>query len=253
MFNKKFIIITNVVLPIVVIATTITLFFMFQPIETPSLFYINLGYIVFLEAIFFGYLNILYGKKNGLSMPFFAIFGVYCLYYIILGVVWMLVYSLVLNNFTDTHKLYIAVLMSLTLLWIIISIITARTASNYNEKIETLIESGQSMNFYMQKITFYASQYEKLCIEKGLKYSTNSSNRTELDRLKGKINFITPNVLKNETVAVQLGALLSKCEYMIEEMELASNEYAEIIQKKMQRFVDNAVAEIDMFKNLARR
>jgi len=35
-------------------------------------------------------------------------------------------------------------------------------------------------------------------------------------------------------------------------MEMANNDTAPAVQKKMQRFVDNAVAELDMVKNLAR-
>jgi len=252
MSNNKINLISNIVLPIVVIATTITLFFMFKPEETTSLFWINLFYTIFLEAVFFGYLNILQIKTKDLSTPFFVVFGVYCVYYIIAGIGWMLLCSLVLPLFTESLKIYIAGLLLLTLLWIIISVITAQTDSNYKQTVNTLKERGQSLNFYTQKITLLASRYEKLCEEKGVKYETNSSNRTELDRLKGKFSFLTPNVLNNDAAAAQLTALIGKCESLIDEMEEVTNDNAPAVQKKMQRFVDNSVAELDMLKNLAR-
>ena len=252
MSNKKINTIANIVLPIVVIAITVALFFMFKPQEITALFYINLFYIVFFEAIFFGYLNILHIKTDGLSTPFFAVFGIYSLYYVIVGFGWLLLYSLGLSYFIPL-KIYIAVLMVLTLLWIIISVLTAQTDSNYKQTTDKLKEQGQSLNFYTQKITLLASRYAKLCNEKDLKYETNSNNRTALDRLMGKINSLTPSILQNETAAAQITSLFSKCENIIDETESATKEKMQEMQKKMQRFVDNAVAELDMLKNLTKR
>ena len=250
MSNKKINTIANVILPVVTIGITIALFFMFKPQEPTALFYVNLCYAVFLEAVFFGYLNLLYAKTRDVSTPFFAIFGVYSLYYIIFGTGWILLYSLALVHFAPL-KLYIAVLMVLTLLWIIISALTAQTDSNYKQSVDALKEEGQSLSFYKQKITLLASRYQKLCAEKGLKYATESSNQTELDRLVGKISFLTPNVLRNGAAAAQITALLGKCEDLIDEVEAATDDSIETAQKKMQRFVDNALAELDMLKGLA--
>ena len=252
MSNKQINTIANIILPIVVIAITVALFFMFQPQETTTLFYTNLFYIVFLEAVFFGYLNILHIKTEDLSTPFFAVFGIYSLYYVIAGLGWLLLYSLVLSYFTPL-KVYIAVLMALTLLWILISVLTAQTDSNYKQSLNKLKEHGQSLNFYTQKITLLASRYAKLCDEKDLKYETGSNNRTALDRLMGKISFLTPNVLQNATATAQITSLLSKCEDIIDETESATEEKLQEMQKKMQRFVDSAVAELDMLKNLTKR
>jgi hypothetical protein len=252
MSNKRINIIANIVLPIVVIAITAALFFMFKPQETTTLFYINLCYVVFLEVVFFGYLNILHIKTVDLSTPFFAVFGIYSLYYVFLGLVWVLLFSLILSHFLPL-KVYAAVLMVLTLLWIIISVLTAQTDSNYKQTTDKLKEQGRSLNFYTQKITLLASRYAKLCVEKGLKYETDSNNRTVLDRLMGKINSLTPSVLKNGTAAAQITSLFNKCEDIIDETESVTEEKLQEMQKKMQRFVDNAVVELDMLKNLAKK
>ncbi|MCL1934155.1 MAG: hypothetical protein FWF53_10150 [Candidatus Azobacteroides sp.] len=250
--SKKINLIANYVLPIVVIAITITLFFMFKPHETTALFYLNLGYTIFLEAVFFGYLNLLYAKVKEFSSPFLAVFGVYAIYYVVIGFVCMLAYSLILSHFLPI-KFYVAALMVLTLLWIIISVLTAQTDSNYKETVEKLKDDTHTLNFYTQKINLLANRYEKLCTEKGLKYETDSNNRTTLDRLKGKISFLTPNILNNDTAVSQLTSLFNKCEDIIEETESATDDTLVEAQKKMQRFVDNAIAEIDMLKNLTRR
>ena len=137
MSNRKINIFANVLLPVMAIGATIALFLMFQPQETTPLFYINLGYTLFLEMIFFGYLNILQIKTSNLSTPFFAVFGIYCSFYIVFGVIWILVYSFILEYLLSL-KVYIAVLILLTLLWIIMSVLTAQTDSNYKQTVDDL-------------------------------------------------------------------------------------------------------------------
>ena len=224
---------------------------MFKPQEATTLFYLNLGYAILLEAVLFGYLNMLYAKVKEFSTPFFAVFGVYAIYYVIIGFVCMLAYSLIFPFLPI--KIYIAVLIVLTLLWVIISVLTAQTDSNYKDTVEKLKDDTHTLNFYTQKMNLLANRYEKLCAEKGLKYETDSNNRTALDRLKGKINFLTPNILSSDTAISQLTSLFNKCEDIIDETELATEEKLAEAQKKGQRFVDNAIAEIDMLKNLTKR
>ena len=130
--SKPINIIANIILPIVVVGITVTLFFMFKPEKPTTLFYINLGYTVFLEIVFFGYLNLWYAKVKEFSTPFLAVFGVYAAFYAIIGTIWMFGYSLILSYFIPL-KIYIAVLIVITLLWIILSVLTAQTDSNYKK------------------------------------------------------------------------------------------------------------------------
>jgi hypothetical protein len=249
--NNKINVIAGVLLPAVVIIMTAVLFFMFRPVETTSLFYLNLGYTIILELIFFGYLNVLYSKTREFSTPLFAIFGVYSMYYIIVGVIWMLLYSLALSYFLPI-KYHIAVLIVLTLLWIIVSVLTAQTDANYKATTDKLRAEGQTLTYYAQKISLLSSRYEKLCMERGIVYQTDSNNRTILDRLKVKIGYLTPNVFRSETACMQLNTLLDKCESIIEETESASADKLSESERKMLRFVNNAIDELDMLKNITR-
>jgi hypothetical protein len=274
MSNKKINLISTIVLPIVVVMATIALFFLFKPEETTALFYINLVFAVWLEAVLFGYLHFLHIKKADFSTPFYAVFGMYSIFYILIGVVWMLGYSLLISGIIPEEmipyrwlriiyvffqsypiplKIYVAVIIILTLAWIAISLITGQFDSNYRQTVEKLKTDGQTLGYYAQKITMLASRYEKICAEKSLKYETHSNNRTILDRLKSKISFLTPNILDNGTAVSQLNSMFDKCEDIIDETESATEEKLPELHKKMQRFVNNAVAELDMLKNLTRK
>ena len=201
---------TNVALPVVVMAITIALFFMFKPEESTPLFYVNLIFLLFLEVIFFAYFNLSNTKTEDSSTPFLAIFGIFCVYYIVLCFGWMLIYSILLKNIPFmTLKYYIAVLMILTLIWILLSVITAQTA--------------EPSNYYNQKIAMIAARYKKICYEKGLKY---------------------------DATLAQTSALLIKCDDLIDLMESASEEDAAAMQKKMHCLLDSAATELDSMKNI---
>jgi hypothetical protein len=253
MSNNKIInIAANIVLPIVVIAMTATLFFMFRPENCTALFYLNLFYTIFLESLFLGYINLLYRKITSVSTPFLAVFGIYSLYYIVAGTIWMLLYSLALSHFFSL-KIYIAALMALTLLWIILSLLTAQADSNFKEKTDKLNEQRYTLEYFAQKTALLASRYEKLCAERGVRYATESNNRTVLDRLKAKIGFLTPNVLNSETACSQLNAMLDRCDEIIEETALAPDDALPEWETKMLRFVNKSIDEIEMLKNITRR
>ena len=51
----------------------------------------------------------------------------------------------------------------------------------------------------------------------------------------------------------QLSSLFNKCEDIIEETVSVTDDKLADLQKKMQRFVDNAVEEIEMLENLTKR
>jgi hypothetical protein len=251
MSNAKINTIANIVLPVVSIALTVVLFLMFRPEEPTSLFYLNLAYTVLLEAIFFGYFNLLHSKTEEVSTPFYAIFGVFALYYIVIGLGCMLLYSLALMYFVPI-KFYVAALIVLTLLWIILSVLTAQTDSNYKQTANKLNDQQHTLSFYAQKIALLTSRYEKLCAEKGIHYQTESNNSSVLDKLKGKIEFLTPNILSSETAHLQLNVMLDKCEAIIEETEAATADQLVDLEKKMQRFVNNSIDELNMLKNITR-
>jgi hypothetical protein len=240
------------ILPATTAVLTAILFFIFRPDNHTAIFYLNLGYTILLEAIFFAYINLLYRRTTTVSTPFIALFGIYSLYYILLGTSVMLLYSQTLSHLV-APKIYIATLIALTLLWIIVSLLTAQVDSHFNETVEQLNNRRATLEYYAQKITMLASRYEKLSQEKGIRYATESNNRTVLDKLVMKIGFLSPNVLDNATVHSQLNAIIDKCEEIIEETALSSDEAQIEWEKKMRRFVNKTIEELDMIKNTYRR
>lgn len=249
MSNKTINIISEIVLPAVTAVLTIVLFFMFRPEDSTGLFWFNLVYTVLLEGIFFGYIIALNRKSEIVSVPFKAVFGIYAFYYIIAGLVWMLLYSLLLARLGVSIKVDIAVTIILTLLWIILSLVTAQADSGYHAGMQEFEDSKKLLNFKIEKMKLLATRYARLCEEKGIVYETESNNRTVVDRLSAKISGLAPGVLKKEVAASQLNTIMDKCESLVDEAEDAPDENLPEINKRIQRFVDNSLAEIELLKS----
>jgi hypothetical protein len=205
-----------------------------------------------LEAVFFGYLALLQTKTNAVSSPFYAIMGVHSLYYVIFGTLWMLAYSIGLADLLS-FKVYVSIVVVLTVLWFVAAMLLAKTDSDYKETVDELKTRQYSMQYYAQKLNALANRYEKICADKGIVYKTESNNQTILDRLKPKLQFLTPNVFNSETACSQLNALLDQCQNLVDEAEAADTDKIELHQRAMRNFVNNAINEIDLLKTFTRK
>lgn len=251
MTNKTINVLTDFALPFITIVLTIVLFFIFRPKVMTGLFWINMGYCILLEVVFFGYIISLRRNIESFSAPLKAVFGVFALYYIVVGLICMLLYSLLLVHFMSL-KFYISALIIITLLWIIGSLLTLQAGSNYEATQEKNAEKRKLLNFHIEKIKMLANRYANLYEEKQLIYDKASNQRTALDKLATKINGLTPGVFKNETATIQINTIISKCELLLDEAEMTTEEQMPEIEKKIQRFVETSIIEINMLQSFSK-
>ncbi len=249
--NTKINTFANVVMPVSVIVITILLFFLFQPENSGALFYINLCYTVLLEGVFFGWLSLLRMGGNNFSVAFRAAMGICALYYVVAGFGWMLLYGLVLSAMLAL-KWYIALIIVMTLLWLVIGSLLAQTDNGYKESMEQLADDTQSISFFKAKADRLARRCEEVYADKQLTYRTGTTMRTPVEKLSGKIAFITPNVLHSTNAVAQLNAILTQCADYIDALEQASAEQVPDAERKLLRYIDTAISDIDFLKNTAR-
>ena len=74
MENRKLTIFTTLIMPLIVVLTTIILFLLIANDELSELFYTNLCFTLFMEIIFFGWLNV-YVAESSFSTSFYSILG----------------------------------------------------------------------------------------------------------------------------------------------------------------------------------
>lgn len=249
--NDKINTFSNAVVPGVVIVATVLLFFVFQPEGSGALFYLNLCYMVALEAVFFGWLALLREGGKHFSVAFRAAMGICALYYVVAGFGWMLLYGLLLCAFVAL-KWYIAVIVVMTLLWLIAGSLLAQTDSNYKESMERLADDTCSIGFFKAKAEQLCRRCEEVYADRHLVYQTAANLRSPMEKLSVKIAFITPNVLRNSNAVAQLNIALAQCTDCLDALEQASEEQLPDAERKLLRCIDTAVTVIDFLKNTAR-
>lgn len=133
---------TSIVLPAIVYVVTIALFFIIVRGEKSPIFWINLCYTLFLETGFFGWLTwVRKENTNEVSPLLSVIIGTYGLYYVIAGVVVMVLFSILHLVFPDSTSIiwwYVAVLLVITVLWMIPAIFMTHADSTHQQQINNL-------------------------------------------------------------------------------------------------------------------
>ena len=133
---------TNVILPAIVYVVTIALFFIIVQGEKSPIFWINLIYTLFLETGFFGwYTWVRKEDTNEVSPLLSVVIGTYGLYYVIAGVVVMVLFSVLHLIWPDCTSIiwwYVAVLLVITVLWMIPAIFMTHADSTHQQQINNL-------------------------------------------------------------------------------------------------------------------
>ncbi len=126
MAKSSVIIFSAVVVPLLTIAATVALAFVWTKPETrETLFFVNLGYGILLELIFFGFIAVVRAGRKKFTGAFYSIMGVCAVYYIASGAV------LILFSALMPLKVYITALVILTLLWLIAGALIAETDARH--------------------------------------------------------------------------------------------------------------------------
>ena len=235
----------SVILPLTIIGVTVGMFLFFRTEDAGVLFYTNLGYSVWLEVVFFGIMNLLYARSPALSVPFYTVLGTTAWSYVVLGCGWMFLYSLFFPEMF-AFRYYVLGIVVVTLIWGAAIVVMMRVDACYKESVDVLDRRQRVLRDYAGEMERLASRYAAVCQEKGIRYRTDSNNRTVLDRLCGKMRGLTPNLLEAEGVVAQLERILTQCRELVEKTGEGSDE-------KMQQWVEMASEELEWLKSKTRK
>ena len=252
MAKKQVTFFSAVLVPLITIGLTVGLFFLLVPEEKhEDLFYFNLGYACFLELIFFGYFNFIRTDKNNVSGAMYSIMGPFALYYIIAGLVIMLIYTLLLSN-VMAMKYYISILSVLTVLWLIVGGLLAETDVKHKANTDRIMIDKNTINIFRSRSLTLANHYESLSKEKNIVYKDESANRSDINRLTNAFQSITPNVLRNPDTVNQLQTILDKAETLVDKFENSTDETNAAVVNEVKKFVDASIKEIEFLKTTNR-
>ena len=141
------------------VVVTVLGFLVFAPEEPTKLFYVNLAYLVVLEGLFFGWFHMGKLKSDAAQTPFFKVFvGVHTMYYLIVSLVWMLIYTLFLADKLDL-KYYLLVIAVLSLIWIVLASIVGSQDAQYHEQQTQLEDTTMDIRAFRDELKALAEEH----------------------------------------------------------------------------------------------
>lgn len=136
--------------PLIVCLVTIISFLLLMPEDATAVYWINMGWTIGLEALFFAWIHGGESEGSTQTSQFRIMLGTGTIYYIICSVAWMLVrvrYShlIVLN-------LYIVGILVLTALWILTVALIGRHDAMYHEQQTALGDNTAEVRALVQEL-----------------------------------------------------------------------------------------------------
>ncbi len=185
MATKRINMLSGVVLPIATVVVTIALFFLFMPEEPTALFWINLCYTLLLEGVFFGWLAFMRKDIEGSSSWLGVTLGSYGMIYCIAGVSVMLIYSILTAacGLEISIKWYVAILLVITLLWMIPAIFLTETDSNHELRQAELERNTTSVRNVSEELELLAKRYND---------ATENKFKLDVDRVLREVRSLPP-------------------------------------------------------------
>lgn len=253
MANKGIGLNTSLVMPIVIIIATIVICLLLKSEEPTTLYWVNFGFGIFWELIFFGWMALSRSDTSAVSSVFKAVSGGMSLYYISISFIVMLIYTLGLTEHIEL-KWYICIQFALTLIWYVLGSLAAHYDNSFSAKQEKLNELRFVVTLNASKVSQLATRCSQIYAAHNMAYKTEANIKNPIERLSQKIKFLTPNVLQNATVATQLNLMIDTCDELLDKLDGAENDDSfKRAEEKLDSFVKTSIADIDFLKSTARR
>ena len=236
---------TRIVMPVVTVITTIIITLVLKPKDSTSLYWINLCIGIFLESLLFVWLAFSRTETIELSSVFKAVSGGLTLYYVLISFLVMIVYSTVFYDIVDI-KWYISILLVLILIWYIFGSLVAYTD---NKTISKENKEKEAIVFDVAKISSLRVRFSLVFA----KFVTEGYMINPMEKLQHKMQFISPNVLRNANTVAKLNLMIENCECLLIKMESSVNKEDFInIEKELKQFINISIQEIDNLKKITR-
>lgn len=224
----------NIILPVIGAIIVVALFFLFKPEGAGALFYTNLVYTVLVvESFFFLYLYSV-GKKENTSVAFTASLWVTLSYYLIAGIIWLLLYSLLLRNFVS-YNIYLSVHIVLLFLWVVVAALVKDTDKSYQKEMNAQQQRLYSINDVVNRLNLSINRLSNALSTAPVDFT---SVWKEFDLLIKKIKYLPPYSIESANGQSLLKNIINE----MNDMEIGDNLGEEELAK-LKKNLENQVKQ----------
>lgn len=233
---------------LVTMAVTVFLFFYWTAEDKrTTLFMFNLGYTLFLEILFYGFIYFTRLGSKKLMGSIYAVLGTVLFFYLLFGFISLLAFNILLLEVVSLKWYYTWIVLG-TLGGIIATGFTLKLNSNLMDMENETKQGADMLSGFIQKLKYLEKKYGNLLAEKGLSESFESSYASSISKLLHKITFINPKMLENKAVTEKIKNAIYGIEDAIEEMNAPDAE-GKAVQKRISALTDDTLFYLNSLKN----
>lgn len=237
----------SLILLLCTIAVTVFLFLYWSKEENrTTLFAFNLGYTIFLEFLFYGFIYITRFNNNKILGSTYSVLGSILFFYLIFGIAVILTFNLLLLDLISV-KWYYSVVVIGTLFGLISTGFTLKLNNNVvvdNEKSEKVFESHSTL---IQELKYLENKYKSELSKKGLSESFESEYDSIISKLTNKVQFVNPKIIENNNSYSKIKTSISSIEKIISEFKKSESD-GKAIQEEVTEIVNNTIFYINSLK-----
>lgn len=238
--QKTINLVADIIAPFAVISATVALFFIFMPTEPGKLFWTNMVYSVFLEVILFSYIAWL--PKRGSSVVLKWMSGIYSVFYIGIALVWMLLFSILLHHWLPI-KVYLAVIMVLTVLWVLVGALTIKIDKATDNSSVSLAANRRQADYIATNAEMLSQQFN-LILMAHPELTYLSSSVTALCR---GLSTVSPAVMSDPNFSRRVASICSGLE------EILAEPVSENFAANLKEYSEKSIITLNSIKKSVRK
>jgi len=237
----------SLVLTLVSVFATVFLFYYLINKESQnSLFLFNLGYTIFLEILFFGFIYFAKLGDNNILGATYSVLGSILIIYLLFGITILLGFNIIYENVIAVKWYYSSIIIG-TLLTIILSGFSLKLNNNLVESNKREKKITLSRDSYVQNLTYLQSTYATILMENKIDEKLESGYSSVIQKLTNKLSFIDQKIIENSDCTIRLSDSIGTLENLIKEMKNSELDKTSI-QKQITELVNDTIFYLNSLK-----
>ena len=237
----------SLILLLCTIAATVFLFMYWSKEENrTSLFAFNLGYTIFLELLFYGFIYITRFNSKKILGSTYSVLGSILFFYLIFGLAAILIFNFLLLDLISV-KWYYSVIVVGTLFGLISTGFSLKLNNNVVEKNEKSEKIFETQSTLVQELKYLENQYKSALSKKGLSESFESEFHSIISKLTNKVQFNNPKIIENNLSNSKIKDSISSIKGNIIELKDAESN-GKAIQYEITEIVNDTIFYINSLK-----
>lgn len=227
--------------------TTVFLFYYWtNEDKRNALFNFNLGYTIFLEILFFGFIYFTKLNSKHIHGATYSVLGTILFFYLFFGFSVLLGFNIFLASIISI-KWYYTIIIIGSLITIIITGFSLKLNNNIMRSTINDEKTTKTRDSYIQNLNYLQSTYAHILKKDKINEKLESGYSSTIQKLTNKLNFINPKIIEDQDCNLKMSDSIRTLEDLIKEMKNADSDKVSI-QNQITELVEDTIFYLNSLK-----